>query len=144
MRHRKSGRHLNRNSSHRQAMFKNMSESLVEHEIIKTTLPKAKELRRVIEPLITLAKQYSVANRRLAFSRTRSKEAVGKLFNDLGPRYAERPGGYIRILKCGYRYGDAAPMAVIELVDRDPEAKGTDSGPTAEQVDQEEFAEAAA
>jgi len=98
MRHRKSGRHLNRTSSHRQAMFKNMSVSLVEHEVIKTTLPKAKELRRVIEPLITLAKQDSVANRRLAFARTRSKEAVGKLFNELGPRYAERPGGYIRIL----------------------------------------------
>ena len=106
MRHRKSGRHLNRTSSHRQAMFKNMSVSL------------AKELRRVIEPLITLAKQDSVANRRLAFARTRSKEAVGKLFNELGPRYAERPGGYIRILKCGYRTGDNAPMAYVELVDR--------------------------
>jgi large subunit ribosomal protein L17 len=99
-------------------MFKNMSVSLVEHEVIKTTLPKAKELRRVIEPLITLAKQDSVANRRLAFSRTRSKEAVGKLFNELGPRYAERPGGYIRILKCGFRTGDNAPMAYVELVDR--------------------------
>ena len=118
MRHRKSGRQLNRNSSHRQAMFKNMSVSLVEHEVIKTTLPKAKELRRVIEPLITLSKQDSVANRRLAFSRTRSKEAVGKLFNELGPRYAERPGGYVRILKCGYRTGDNAPMAFVELVDR--------------------------
>ena len=118
MRHRKSGRHLNRTSSHRQAKFKNMSVSMVEHEVIKTTLPKAKELRRVIEPLITLAKQDSVANRRLAFARTRSKEAVGKLFNELGPRYAERPGGYIRILKCGYRTGDNAPMAYVELVDR--------------------------
>ncbi|WP_447527434.1 MULTISPECIES: 50S ribosomal protein L17 [unclassified Vreelandella] len=118
MRHRKSGRQLNRNSSHRQAMFKNMSVSLVEHEVIKTTLPKAKELRRVIEPLITLSKQDSVANRRLAFARTRSKEAVGKLFNELGPRYAERPGGYIRILKCGFRPGDNAPMAYVELVDR--------------------------
>ena len=118
MRHRKSGRHLNRNRSHVEAMFKNMSVSLVEHEVIKTTLPKAKELRRVIEPLITLAKQDSVANRRLAFARTRSKEAVGKLFNELGPRYAERPGGYIRILKCGYRTGDNAPMAYVELVDR--------------------------
>ncbi|MYL22899.1 50S ribosomal protein L17 [Vreelandella massiliensis] len=118
MRHRKSGRQLNRNSSHRQAMFKNMSVSLVEHEVIKTTLPKAKELRRVIEPLITLAKQDSVANRRLAFARTRSKEAVGKLFNELGPRYAERPGGYVRILKCGFRTGDNAPMAYVELVDR--------------------------
>ncbi|MDR5898974.1 50S ribosomal protein L17 [Halomonas vilamensis] len=118
MRHRKSGRQLNRNSSHRQAMFKNMSVSLVEHEVIKTTLPKAKELRRVIEPLITLAKQDSVANRRLAFARTRSKEAVGKLFNELGPRYVERPGGYVRILKCGFRTGDNAPMAYVELVDR--------------------------
>ena len=118
MRHRKSGRQLNRNSSHRQAMFKNMSVSLIEHEMIKTTLPKAKELRRVIEPLITLAKQDSVANRRLAFSRTRSKEAVGKLFNELGPRYVERPGGYVRILKCGFRTGDNAPMAFVELVDR--------------------------
>ncbi|WP_027966134.1 50S ribosomal protein L17 [Halomonas halocynthiae] len=118
MRHRKSGRQLNRNSSHRQAMFKNMSVSLIEHEIIKTTLPKAKELRRVIEPLITLSKNDSVANRRLAFSRTRSKEAVGKLFNELGPRYVERPGGYVRILKCGFRTGDNAPMAYVELVDR--------------------------
>lgn len=118
MRHRKSGRQLNRNSSHRQAMFRNMASSLIEHEIIKTTLPKAKELRRVAEPLITLAKEDSVANRRLAFSRTRSKAAVGKLFSELGPRYQERPGGYTRILKCGYRAGDAAPMAFIELVDR--------------------------
>ena len=118
MRHRKSGRHLNRTSSHRHAMFKNMCISLVEHEVIKTTLPKAKELRRHIEPLITPAKQDSVANRRLAFSRTRSKEAVGKLFNELGPRYVNRPGGYVRVLKCGYRTGDNAPMAYIELVDR--------------------------
>jgi large subunit ribosomal protein L17 len=118
MRHRKSGRHLNRTSSHRQAMFKNMAVSLFEHEIIKTTLPKAKELRRVAEPLITLAKEDSVANRRLAFSRTRSKEAVGKLFNELGPRYQERTGGYLRILKCGFRAGDNAPMAYVELVDR--------------------------
>lgn len=118
MRHRKSGRQLNRTSSHRQAMFKNMAVSLFEHEVIKTTLPKAKELRRVAEPLITLAKEDSVANRRLAFSRTRSKVAVGKLFNELGPRYANRPGGYIRILKCGFRSGDNAPMAYVELVDR--------------------------
>ncbi len=118
MRHRKSGRHFNRTSAHRQAMFKNMAVSLFEHEVIKTTLPKAKELRRVAEPLITLAKEDSVANRRLAFSRTRSKEAVGKLFNELGPRYKARPGGYIRILKCGFRAGDAAPMAYVELVDR--------------------------
>lgn len=122
MRHRKSGRHLNRTSSHRQAMFKNMAVSLFEHELIKTTLPKAKELRRVAEPLITLAKDDSVANRRLAFSRTRSKVAVGKLFNELGPRYANRPGGYIRILKCGYRTGDNAPMAYVELVDRPVDA----------------------
>ena len=118
MRHRKSGRHLNRTSSHRQAMFRNMAVSLIEHEVIKTTLPKAKELRRVAEPLITLAKKDSVANRRLAFSRMRDKAAVGKLFSEIGPRYQERPGGYTRILKCGYRAGDAAPMAYIELVDR--------------------------
>lgn len=118
MRHRKSGRQLNRNSSHRSAMFRNMAGSLIEHEVIKTTLPKAKELRRVVEPLITLAKEDTVANRRLAFSRTRSKETVGKLFSELGPRFKERPGGYTRILKCGYRAGDAAPMAYIELVGR--------------------------
>lgn len=118
MRHRKSGRHLNRTSSHREAMFKNMAVSLFENEIIKTTLPKAKELRRVAEPLITLAKQDSVANRRLAFARTRSASAVGKLFTDLGPRYQTRPGGYIRILKCGFRSGDNAPMAYVELVGR--------------------------
>lgn len=118
MRHRKSGRQLNRNSSHRQAMFRNMATSLLEHEIIKTTLPKAKELRRVAEPLITLAKEDTVANRRLAFDRTRSKVIVGKLFSEIGPRYAERPGGYTRIMKCGNRPGDQAPMAYIELVDR--------------------------
>ncbi|TDJ34341.1 MAG: 50S ribosomal protein L17 [Gammaproteobacteria bacterium] len=118
MRHRKSGRHFNRTSSHRQAMFRNMAVSLIEHEVIKTTLPKAKELRRIAEPLITLAKKDSVANRRLAFSRTRDKAAVGKLFVELGPRYLDRPGGYTRILKCGYRAGDSAPMAYIELVDR--------------------------
>ena len=118
MRHRKSGRHLNRTSSHRQAMFRNMACSLIEHEMIKTTLPKAKELRRVAEPLITLAKSDSVANRRLAFARTGDKRVVGKLFAEIGPRYAERPGGYTRILKCGYRAGDAAPMAFVELVDR--------------------------
>ncbi len=118
MRHRKSGRQLNRNSSHRKAMFRNMACSLFEHEVIKTTLPKAKELKRVAEPLITLAKNDSVANRRLAFARTGSKDTVGKLFTDLGPRYAERPGGYTRILKCGFRAGDAAPMAFVELVDR--------------------------
>jgi large subunit ribosomal protein L17 len=118
MRHRKSGRQLNRNSSHRKAMFSNMASSLVRHEVIKTTLPKAKELRRVIEPLITLAKQDSVANRRLAFARTRDQEVVGKLFTEIGPRYAQRPGGYTRIMKCGFRTGDNAPMAYVELVDR--------------------------
>ena len=118
MRHRLSGRQLNRNSSHRQAMFRNMASYLVRHEIIKTTLPKAKELRRVVEPLITLAKIDSVANRRLAFARTRDSEVVGKLFTELGPRYVERAGGYTRILKCGLRAGDKAPMAYIELVGR--------------------------
>lgn len=118
MRHRKSGRQLNRNSSHRQAMFRNMASSLIGHEIIKTALPKAKELRRVVEPLITLAKVDSVANRRLAFARTRNTETVAKLFNELGPRFAQRAGGYTRILKCGFRAGDNAPMAYIELVDR--------------------------
>ena len=118
MRHRHSGRQLNRNSPHRTAMFRNMASSLFEHEVIKTTLVKAKELRSVAEPLITLAKKDSVANRRLAFDRTRNKETVGKLFSELGPRYAERPGGYIRILKCGERTGDKAPMAYVELVDR--------------------------
>jgi large subunit ribosomal protein L17 len=121
MRHRHSGRQLNRTSAHRKAMFSNMTSSLVEHEIIKTTLAKAKELRMIAEPLITLAKEDSVANRRLAFDRLRNKESVGKLFTDLGPRYKARPGGYIRIIKCGYRTGDKAPMAYVELVDR-PEA----------------------
>ena len=118
MRHRKSGRSLNRTSSHRQAMFRNMSASLVRHEFIKTTVPKAKELRRVVEPLITMAKQDSVAKRRLAFARLRDRDSVTKLFNELGPRYRDRPGGYLRILKCGYRAGDCAPMAYVELVDR--------------------------
>ncbi|THB66890.1 MAG: 50S ribosomal protein L17 [Gammaproteobacteria bacterium] len=118
MRHRKSGRKLGRNSSHRKAMFKNMAASLFEHEAIRTTLPKAKELRRVAEPLITLAKRDSVASRRLAFARLRNNEAVKKLFDELGPRYQDRPGGYLRILKCGFRAGDNAPMAFIELVDR--------------------------
>ena len=117
MRHRKSGRKLGRNSSHRKAMFRNMATSLFLHETIKTTVPKAKELRRVAEPLITLAKEDGVANRRLAFSRLRDKEVVGKLFKDLGPRFKERPGGYIRILKLGPRPGDAAPMALVMLVD---------------------------
>jgi len=118
MRHRQSGRQLNRNSSHRKAMFRNMTASLFEHELIKTTLPKAKELRRHAEPLITLAKSDSLANRRLAFDRVRDKAVVGKLFTELGPRYVARPGGYVRILKCGYRAGDKAPMAYVELVDR--------------------------
>ena len=118
MRHLKSGRKLNRNSSHRKAMFRNMATSLFAHEIIKTTIPKAKELRRVAEPLITLAKEDSVAHRRLAFNRLRDRDAVTKLFNELGPRYVDRPGGYLRILKCGYRTGDKAPMAYVELVDR--------------------------
>jgi len=117
MRHRKSGRRLGRNSSHRKAMFRNMSTSLVHHETIKTTLPKAKELRRVFEPLITLAKEDDVANRRLAFDRLRDKAAVGKLFSELGPRFKDRPGGYLRILKTGPRPGDAAPMAIVQLVD---------------------------
>jgi large subunit ribosomal protein L17 len=118
MRHKKSGRKLNRNSSHRKAMFRNMASSLIEHEIIKTTVPKAKELRRVAEPLITLAKEDSVAHRRLAFDRLRDRDVVTKLFNELGPRYVERPGGYLRIMKCGFRAGDKAPMAYVELVDR--------------------------
>ncbi|MFA0810532.1 50S ribosomal protein L17 [Microbulbifer epialgicus] len=122
MRHRYSGRKFSRTSAHRKAMFKNMTASLVEHELIKTTLPKAKELRRVAEPLITLAKKDSVANRRLAFARIRDKDAVRKLFDELGPRYEARPGGYIRILKCGFRAGDKAPMAYVELVDR-PQAE---------------------
>ncbi len=123
MRHLHSGRKLNRTSPHRRAMFRNMTASLVEHELIRTTLPKAKELRRVAEPLITLAKRDSVANRRLAFARLRDKAAVGKLFAELGPRYEGRPGGYLRILKCGFRAGDKAPMAYVELVDR-PRADG--------------------
>ncbi|MEX0619388.1 MAG: 50S ribosomal protein L17 [Pseudohongiellaceae bacterium] len=118
MRHRNTGRQLSRNSAHRKAMFRNMAASLVEHEIIRTTVIKAKELRMVAEPLITLAKKDSVANRRLAFNRVRDKATVGKLFTELGPRYAERPGGYLRILKCGLRPGDKAPMAYVELVDR--------------------------
>ena len=123
MRHRQAGRQLNRNSSHRKAMFRNMATSLFKHEIIKTTLPKAKELRRVAEPLITMAKSDSVAGRRLAFARIRDNEMVAKLFAELGPRYLDRPGGYIRILKCGYRSGDKAPMAYVELVDRPIEAE---------------------
>jgi len=118
MRHRKAGRQLNRTSAHRDAMFRNLANAVFRHELIKTTLPKAKELRRVAEPLITLAKDDSVHRRRLAFARLRDKETVGKLFTELGPRYQARPGGYLRILKCGYRARDAAPMAYVELVDR--------------------------
>jgi large subunit ribosomal protein L17 len=127
MRHRNSGRQLSRNSSHRSAMLKNMAVSLLQHEIIKTTVPKAKELRRVAEPLITMAKSDSVHRRRIAFSRLRDRDIVTKLFNELGPRYRDRPGGYLRILKSGYRPGDNAPMAYVELVDRpEPEAAGQD------------------
>jgi large subunit ribosomal protein L17 len=126
MRHKLSGRQLGRNASHRKAMFRNMVISLVEHELIKTTLPKAKELRRFAEPLITLAKVDSVANRRLAFARLNSKEAVGKLFSELGPRYNTRPGGYLRVLKCGFRSGDKAPMAYVELVGRPVAAKAVE------------------
>lgn len=126
MRHQNSGRQLSRNSTHRNAMLKNMAAALMRHEVIKTTLPKAKELRRVAEPLITLAKTDTVAKRRLAFARIRDREMVTKLFNELGPRYKERPGGYLRILKCGFRAGDSAPMAIVELVDR-PQADGQDS-----------------
>lgn len=121
MRHRNIGRQLSRNTAHREAMLRNMTASLLRHEMIKTTLPKAKELRRVAEPLITMAKEDSLAKRRLAFARIRDREVVGKLFGELGPRYKARPGGYLRILKCGYRDGDSAPMAIVELVDRPAE-----------------------
>ena len=130
MRHRESGRKLNRNSAHRKAMFRNMAVSLMRHEMIKTTLPKARELRRVAEPLITLAGKDSVANRRLAFARLRDRAIVSKLFNELGPCYKARPGGYLRILKCGVRNGDKAPMAIVELVDR-PKADATEAPETA-------------
>ena len=123
MRHHKAGRILGRKSSHRKAMYRNMAASLIQHETIKTTVPKAKELRRVIEPLITLAKQDGVANRRLAFSRLRDKASVGKLFNELGPRFKERPGGYLRILKAGFRRGDSAPMAIVQLLDQPAQAE---------------------
>ena len=126
MRHYKSGRKLNRTSSHRQAMFRNMTTSLFRYEEIRTTLPKAKELRRVAEPLITMAKRPTVARRRLAFSRLRDAGIVAKLFDDLAPRFQDRPGGYTRILKCGFRSGDNAPMALVQLVDRRPEVVGGD------------------
>ena|SRR3990167_10574474 len=122
MRHRKTGRSFSRTSSHRRAMFSNMCSSLVEHELIKTTLPKAKELRRYLEPLITISKNDSVASRRYVFDRLRSRSTVTKLFATLGPRYQERPGGYLRVLKCGFRAGDNAPMAIVELVDRPTKA----------------------
>ena len=131
MRHRKSGRHFGRTSSHRQAMFRNMSASLLRHELIRTTVPKAKELRRVVEPLITMAKIDSVAKRRLAFSRLRDRDIVTKLFAELGPRYQTRPGGYLRVLKCGFRPGDKAPVAIVELVDR-PDRDEDDDGVDAE------------
>jgi large subunit ribosomal protein L17 len=127
MRHQKSGRKFSRTSAHRQAMFENMAASLIKHELIRTTLPKAKELRRVAEPLITIGKIDGVANRRLAMSRLQDKEAVGKLFVELGPRYQARPGGYLRILKCGFRAGDNAPMAYVELVDRPADASAVDA-----------------
>ena len=123
MRHRKTGRQLNRNSSHRSAMFQNMTVSLLRNETIKTTLPKAKELRRIAEPFITMAKSDSVHKRRVAFNRLRDRDMVAKLFNDLGPHYKERPGGYLRILKAGYRSGDKAPMAYIQMVDRPRQAE---------------------
>ena len=123
MRHKYSGRKLNRTSAHRTSMFKNMMTSLIEHEEIKTTVPKAKELRGFLERLITISKIDTVAKRRIVFSRVRSKDAVAKLFNDLGPRFKERPGGYLRILKCGYRAGDKAPMAIVQLVDKKEEIK---------------------
>lgn len=129
MRHGKSGRKLNRTSSHRQAMFSNMASALIKHEQIKTTLPKAKELRPVVEKLITLGKRGGIHARRQVFAFLRDDATTAKLFETLGQRYSERPGGYTRVLKAGFRYGDAAPMAIIELVDRDPEAKGQDSGP---------------
>ncbi len=141
MRHRHSGRQLNRNASHRKAMFKNMAVSLLRHEQIKTTVPKAKELRKVVEPLITLAGTASVANRRLAFARLRDREMVSKLFDELGPHFADRPGGYTRILKCGHRVSDNAPMAYVQLVDRDiMAAKGLDVSDEDDTFDEEEDA----
>ena len=137
MRHRTSGRKFNRTSSHRQAMFANMAAALIKHEQIKTTLPKAKDLRRVVDRLITLGKRGNLHARRQALSVLRDTKITGKLFDELAERYKERPGGYTRVLKAGFRYGDMAPMAVIELVDRDPDAKGQDSGPT-QDVEEEE------
>jgi large subunit ribosomal protein L17 len=144
MRHRKSGRKLNRTSSHRRAMFRNMATALLKHEQITTTLPKAKDLRRVVEKLITLAGEDKLANRRQAYAYIQDEAVVRKLFETLGPRYVDRPGGYTRVLKAGFRYGDSAAMAVIELVDRDTDAKGLDSGPVLETDDDGEAAEVAA
>jgi large subunit ribosomal protein L17 len=141
MRHRKAGRKLNRTASHRGALLASLAAALIKHEQIVTTLPKAKELKRVTDRLITLGKRGDLHARRLAFARIRDDAMVAKLFDTLGPRYADRPGGYTRVLKAGYRYGDAAPIAVIELVDRDPDAKGLDSGPV---PDQDEAGEKAA
>jgi large subunit ribosomal protein L17 len=140
MRHRKAGRKLNRTAAHRSALLSSLASALIKHEQIATTLPKAKELRRVADRLVTLAKRGDLHARRLAFARIRDDASVSKLFDTLGPRYAERPGGYTRVLKAGFRYGDSAPMAVIEFVDRDEDAKGRDSGPTQEQAEEAEAA----
>ena len=140
MRHGNSGRKLNRTATHRSALFASLATALIKHEQIVTTLPKAKDLRRVADRLITLAKKGDLHARRLAFARIRDEAMVAKLFGTLGPRYADRPGGYTRVMKAGFRHGDAAPMAVIELVDRDPDARGLDSGPS--QVQEEEVASA--
>jgi large subunit ribosomal protein L17 len=142
MRHRKAGRKLNRTPTHRSALLASLASALIKHEQIVTTLPKAKELRRVADRLITLAKRGDLHARRLAFARIRDEAMVSKLFETLGPRYAKRPGGYTRVLKAGFRYGDSAPMAVIELVDRDEEARGIDSGPTQEREEEAERAAA--
>ena len=144
MRHRRAGRKLNRTASHRRALFANMAAALIKHEQVVTTLPKAKELRRVADRLITLAKRENLHSRRLAVSRIRDEAMVKKLFDVLGPRYKERSGGYTRVLKAGYRYGDSAPMAVIEFVDRDPEARGQDSGPTQDRQEEADAGEQAA
>ncbi len=138
MRHARSGRKLNRTASHRKAMFANMAVALIKHEQIKTTLPKAKDLRRVVDRLITLGKRGGLHARRQALSTLRDDAIATKLFDTLGPRYKDRPGGYTRVIKAGFRYGDMAPMALIELVDRDPDAKGQDSGPTMDGEDEDE------
>lgn len=132
MRHRNSGRQLNLNSSHRKSMLRSMAASILSHEVIRTTVPRAKELRRVVEPLITLAKSDTLAGRRLAFSRVRNRSVVTKLFDELGPRYKQRPGGYLRIMRCGFRAGDSAPMAIVELVDRPIDEQSNEGSPAAE------------